>query len=439
MGWYMAIMQFSVLIQAILQFRFAAKYTGKAFQLHHCLIYILCVALCGFAGRIGPPIFISLMEILALYGASRTLLKNDRIISGLAAVLTTSIALLSWGFLNSLANIISSVLDDGAFPSMLLVIRSISAIFSLILCFCFFYLVERRFTLPEENTGPYLLLILFPVLLSCATGLYMINSVYGNTVTLPFPSENGKELELLLIQALGFCAILSTLYSYGKLCESFRIKSRLAMLIQETNAQKAYVTEARTRYEQTRAFRHDIRNHLSVLGGLLKSGHSKQAAGYLEKLGACVDDLSLTVQTGNPVIDVLLNSKLEMAGHLGIQIDISLNLPKTWKADDLDLCVILSNALDNAIAACRQVREHENGGEENELTIRVTGERQGDFYLLEFENPCPEGMNQSPVPGTGLSNIKTVAEKYSGAVMIEHDSGCFCLDVLLNMTGSSYT
>ena len=64
--------------------------------------------------------------------------------------------------------------------------------------------------------------------------------------------------------------------------------------------------------------------------------------------------------------------------------------------------------------------------------MSISGKRQGDFYLLEFQNTCAE---QTEVKmGTGLSNIQSVAEKYHGAILMQQESGTFSLSVLLNIS-----
>ena len=107
-----------------------------------------------------------------------------------------------------------------------------------------------------------------------------------------------------------------------------------------------------------------------------------------------------------------------------IAVEISLVLPTPCMIDDLDLCIIFANALDNAVSACQST-----GGT---MSICISGKRQGDFYLLEFDNTCQKG----PLPpmGTGLSNIKAVAEKYHGAVLTEKKEQHFSLNVLLNIS-----
>ena len=124
------------------------------------------------------------------------------------------------------------------------------------------------------------------------------------------------------------------------------------------------------------------------------------------------------------MVDILLSEKMGLAQAKEIAVEISLILPSPCMIDDLDLCIIFANALDNAVSACQSA--------DGAMSIRITGKRQGDFYMLEFDNTCPEGP-LAPM-GTGLSNIKAVAEKYHGAILTEKREQHFSLNVLLNIS-----
>ena len=190
------------------------------------------------------------------------------------------------------------------------------------------------------------------------------------------------------------------------------MQATLDSLTQAARVQKIYIAEAQMRYERTKGFRHDIKNHLSVLGGLLNSERWEEGKAYLQKLEKA------------SVVDILLGEKLGMAKAKGIATKLSLILPKPCGIDDLDLCVIFANALDNAIEACQSV----NG----EKSIQITGERQGDFYRLTIKNTCLD--EPLPPAGIGLSNIRAIAEKYYGAMLIEKEGDCFSLHVLLDIS-----
>ena len=161
-----------------------------------------------------------------------------------------------------------------------------------------------------------------------------------------------------------------------------------------------------------------------MLDGLLKGGKLEEGREYLKKLESVSEALSFPYQTGNPVVDILLGEKLALA--VGIETEVSLLLPSLCGIDDFDLCVLFSNALDNAITACR--------AQDGAKSILISGKRQGDFYMLTFENTCSD--EPLPPAGTGLSNIRAMVEKYHGAVMTEKSGGKFSLNVLLNVAVS---
>ena len=157
-----------------------------------------------------------------------------------------------------------------------------------------------------------------------------------------------------------------------------------------------------------------------MLDGLLKNKKLEEGREYLEKLETVSEALSFPYQTGNPVVDILLGEKLGLAKE--IEAEVSLVLPSPCGIDDFDLCVLFANVLDNAITACR--------AQDGAKSIRISGKRQGDFYMLTFENTCAD--KPMPPAGTGFSNIRAVAEKYHGAVLTEKAGGRFSLNVLLN-------
>ena len=209
---------------------------------------------------------------------------------------------------------------------------------------------------------------MFPGLFFFAAELYILHTAYSFFAPVISLEEVGRHSTLLLLQVMGLAALLCTLYAYRQLCRGFQAQAELQSLTQAAHEQKVYIAEAQARYEQTKSFRHDIKNHLSVLDGLLRGGKLEEGREYLKKLEAVSEALSFPYQTGNPVVDIL----------------------------------------------------------------RISGKQQGDFYMLTFENTCSD--EPLPPAGTGLSNIKAVAEKYHGALLTEKNGRQYYLSVLLNIS-----
>ncbi|MEY8387439.1 GHKL domain-containing protein [Oscillospiraceae bacterium 38-13] len=357
--------------------------------------------------------------VLALYGLSRYGMRNQRSVSWLAAVLSYYVSQLSFGIINS----VEAALFPRFIGSPLFYLLFLAAqLLFFVLCAGCYYAVLKLLAWTEDSRTPYIGLLLFPGLFFFAAELYILQTAYSFFAPTISLEEVGKHSTLLLLQVMGLAALLCTLYAYRHLCQGFQAQAELQSLTQAAHEQKVYITEAQARYEQTKSFRHDVKNHLSVLDGLLRGGKLEEGREYLKKLEAVSEALSFPYQTGNPVVDILLAEKLGLAKE--IAAEVSLLLPRPCGIDDFDLCVIFANALDNAITACRS-----SGGTPD---IRINGKRQGDFYMLTFENSCAEGP--PPPEGTGLTNIRAAAEKYRGAVLAEKTERRFCLSVLLNIS-----
>ena len=407
--------------QGVMHIFFVSRLTGKKQKPLHFAVYILLLTALQFISfrlSLGGTLSIA-AGVLELYAVSRFWMGSQQSVSWLAAVLAFYVSQLSFGIINS----VEAALFPRFIGSPLLYLLLLAAqVLFFALCAGCYYAVLKLLAWTEDSQTPYIGLLLFPGLFFFAAELYILQSAYSFFAPTISLEEIGRHSTLLLLQVMGLAALLCTLYAYRHLCQGFQAQAALQSLTQAAHTQKVYITEAQTRYEQTKSFRHDIKNHLSVLDGLLRSGDLEEGREYLKKLEAVSEALSFPYQTGNPIVDILLGEKLGLAKE--IAVEVSLVLPKPCGIDDFDLCVLFANALDNAIAACRA-----NDGAK---AIRISGKQQGDFYMLTFENTCSD--EPMPPAGTGLSNIKAVAKKYHGAMLTEKNGRKYYLSVLLNVS-----
>ena len=409
--------------QSIVQLCFISRLTDRRYRARHMVFYLLCLFALSTAAMenafvskvvVAVPMFI-------LYVMNRAVLKVSRPTALIAATIADYICQLSFGMINSIESVIFPYFV-GSWALYLLLMIAAAAAFAV--CIGCYALVLKLLSLKQAQQPPYLNVLLLPGLFSFTAELYILHMSYSQvSVTLSL-EETGKHAGLLFLQALGLGALLCTLYAYQRICAGFQAQTALLSLEQAAKAQKIYLSEAQMRYEQTKAFRHDIKNHLLVLDGMLRKGQTEESRAYLQKLNAMSSALFFPYQTGHPVVDILLGEKLGLAAAEQIKTGVSVILPKSCAIEDVDWCVIFANALDNALNACRAL--------EGQSEINISGKRQGDFYLLEFHNTCAE--NAVLKMGTGLSNIKSVAEKYHGAILTQKQNGMFSLSVLLNIS-----
>lgn len=281
--------------------------------------------------------------------------------------------------------------------------------------------------LPDAADGSSrTVLVLVPFLFFLGTEVFVSSTVYDAA---HFPTDTQERLShvlLLLLQATGIVAILCTAAVSRYISVALRQRADIEALEQASDLQSTYVREAQRRYERTRSARHDLKNHVTVLCGLLDAGKSAEAREYLASLQTVVKTVSLPAYTGNGAVDILLAEKIAAAQEAGLTVAVEAPLPRSTHIPDADLCVIFGNALDNAAAAASRTGHGH---------IVVSAARQGDFLLLTVRNSMMPGSEI--VPGIGMRNMRTAAEKHGGAMEYCAQDGMFVLRVLLNSAAAA--
>ena len=180
---------------------------------------------------------------------------------------------------------------------------------------------------------------------------------------------------------------------------------------------------------EIRQFRHDYTNHISCLLNIIKSKRYEEAENYIINMSGKMPSENIIFRTGNYVADAILTDKQDEAGS-NINIQFEGCIPS--EINSTDLCIILSNALDNAIEAVRNIP--------GENTVHVHGNYQQGYFVLIIKNPTVNTFSETnELPSTskgdtvhhgfGLSNIKHTVEKYNGKMNISVIDNTFVLSV----------
>ena len=422
-------------VQMLFGFYFFARFFHKKVKFYFYFLFAVgAVIINDFVPASTIIGFVVLIFLLTAYGT--VICHADFKYSLLYAALAAEIMLICGGIVNSMISLPYPWLPAFFHETDNIAAMLISEAASLALTGFCYYMVYRYFSrddfdpvdTPETTMGmQQMFLIFIPIL------MIFIMSNYINAIEYDFQFEILADKgpaghffshgQMLAMYFLGLASLFCILFSYKKLQQSFRLGTEISLLEQQEHSLNQYVEEAKTRYDETKSFRHDIRNHIAVVKKLLQNGKLEEAVTYMEDLGDMAEKMSFPCSTNNPVVDILVGNKLGIAKSMGIDVDCSLLLPYPCGIRDIDICIVLSNALDNAIHAVK------NLGAGIEKYIRVSGRIQGDFLMMEIQNSFHgKGAFKK---GTGLSNVKKVAEKYGGAMSIETQENVFVLHVLL--------
>lgn len=179
-----------------------------------------------------------------------------------------------------------------------------------------------------------------------------------------------------------------------------------------------------------------MNNHLSVIRSLLDSGSLEDADRYLQKL-----ETQITVRNRvfckNSIINAVLNAKYNQVLEHEIDCFFHIDLRKLIGIDPVSLCCLFSNTLDNAIEAslkipapedrhiCVKARVTEHGY----FTYEITNAKRN--AVLEEKGAFTSDKADAAAHGLGLSRVREMAERYSGALDISYTEDTFTVTVLI--------
>ena len=230
-----------------------------------------------------------------------------------------------------------------------------------------------------------------------------------------------------------------------------REKSGRIILEKQVGSLQEHMGEMERVYSGIRGMKHDMKNTLSLIIQLAagkEEGREEELHAYLEELNQTMDRLEFRFKTGNTVVDTLLNMKYHEINHAvpDLQMDVEgLRFPEKLSIQSYDIGIILGNALDNAMEACRKLKAEEPDAE---AFIRISSFQKRELFFLKVENSFDGRLVRKPQVefpvtdkadrenhGIGLANIKSTAEMYQGTMDFKVKGRVFILSVMMKNEG----
>jgi signal transduction histidine kinase len=177
---------------------------------------------------------------------------------------------------------------------------------------------------------------------------------------------------------------------------------------------------------------HDRRHFNNVLLELLEQEKTGEAAALLQSQNQSALRIS-KIYCENPAVNAAVCHYAGLAEQAGIRLEITLDIPDDLTVDALELSMVVSNLMENAIQACGRLPE--NAPPYLRFTCRSVGR-----LLLEMENPCDKDtvLDESGYPvsfeeghGIGSKSVIAFAKKYDGELLYKIDNGVFRVRLLV--------
>ena len=286
----------------------------------------------------------------------------------------------------------------------------------------FFFLRRPYRIYVLENRSGWLLMS-FPAVMP-----FLLFSYWANTVTDP--------MLLLLIFLTALSVIGVMIWALTSAASLRRMKETERTVMMQLEIQRREYEDLRRKIEQGRRYRHDMRHHLRVLEGLFDEAKSVEGLQYLSTLNGQLTELEQETCCENATVNAVLRSYIGRAREENCRVKVKAEVPQTCPVDEIDLCAILANGMENSINACRS-----NAQETDKwIRINVLTHENGNLSI-KIENPCdhPVIFGRDGLPksrpeeqhGIGLKSVEAVVKKYDGILQCEENDGVFSLRAVL--------
>lgn len=180
---------------------------------------------------------------------------------------------------------------------------------------------------------------------------------------------------------------------------------------------KEQLATMQNNYFEFRKLRHDFKDHLLVIDTLVKSGETDKLDSYISSIQKDMNDISGLVFCHNTAINVIAASKYNMAKSRNVNLNISISIPENLNIDDIYLCSLLSNILQNALENTPR-----KGNIDFKMFLRVgqivivcVNDTDKNVYSLETHKTDKENH------GYGIKIIKSITDTLDGNCILEYN------------------
>ena len=246
--------------------------------------------------------------------------------------------------------------------------------------------------------------------------------------------RTGRVLQVYIVMSI---ALLFLMFMFNAIfllmATSLNRNARLQQENQLLSMQQQRYESLKAAIEEARQARHDMRHQLNQISALAEEGDLDNLKAYLAKTVSRIPDLDMNF-CENRAADSVVGHYCALAKRENIPYSVQIDLPECLPVDEINLCLLLSNLLENALEASLRTAPARR-------RIKLTAYLHGNsLALIQVENTYDGvirekgGVFQSSKrkgDGVGLQSVRHIAEKSGGVSTVTYQDGLFCVKVML--------
>ncbi len=242
---------------------------------------------------------------------------------------------------------------------------------------------------------------------------------------------------ILLVAALAAAIWLDAVEAYR-----FRLtyEASFEQMEQRLAMQKEHYSQLSGQVKLAREAGHDLRHHMRILRELADQENWPRLTHYLAEFEPHMRERDITLWSDHPIADAVLNHYAAAARRLNVAFDVRFAVPPTLPIPNAELCILLSNLLENAIEAITR----QSGGTRR---LYLRGDVHDNQLRLVLDNTYTGELRQKngiwlstkhTGAGLGISSVTSIVEKYGGLTDFSADGSVFHASLLIPLAESTH-
>ena len=277
------------------------------------------------------------------------------------------------------------------------------------------YCIVRRIRNKKAMNRRTLIFMIFPtsqVLILCV----IMKLIMAN-------SENATaEITYFTLACVVICVISDVLCYRGLIQNSqlYETKMRNEQLEYERSTQYRYYEKINELQHEIMKYRHDFNNVLTTAMNLYTyPDTAEKGKEMLDELSRKNQSNKMPFYCANNIVNAILWDKSNTAKESGVTLNCDASLSNDISVDDVDLCCLIVNMLDNAI---RGAKAAEN---DKSVCIKIKEENGRIYISVSNYADMPDFESTEKLPSTkanknhgyGTEIIRNIVQKYDGDVL----------------------
>lgn len=225
--------------------------------------------------------------------------------------------------------------------------------------------------------------------------------------------------------------IVYTVISMGIFNEKKQVDIERAVLFNIQNHTADNLKQLHKQYELEQLQKHDMRHHGNYLLSLLPVGIDERITDYIQSV-LINQKFSPLLLSNNESLNLVLNHYKKKADEFDILFEIQIEVVDYSSFSTIDLCTLLSNGLENAVNACKELSQ-----EKRNISLKMrTNNSTLSIDLRNTFSKQPQFVDDLPVTveeahGYGTKSMLRICEKYNGITRFCVIEKKFCFQTVL--------